>query len=178
MPTFSRLLRAAAIACALLLAACSPKFDWREVRGAGAPYVVMLPAKPASHTREIDLDGIKVSMTMTAAEVDEVTFAVGAAALPDPAQASKALNVMKTALIRNIGGKITREKSEGSATIPTMIEIEASGPPGRGSNGQPRLLFARFAAKGNYVYQVVAVGSEKSISREAVDTFLASFKPD
>lgn len=176
MPTLSRLFRAAAIACALLLAACSPKFNWREVRGSGAPYVVMLPAKPASHTREIDLDGIPVSMTMTAAEVDDVTFAVGAAALPDPAQASKALNAMKTALVRNIGGKITREESEGSATIPTTIEIEASGPPGR--NGQPHLLFARFVAKDKYVYQVVAVGSEKSISREAVDTFLASFKPD
>lgn len=176
MPTFSRLIRTAAIGCALLLAACSPKFDWREVRGAGAPYVVMLPAKPASHTREIDLDGIKVSMTMTAAEVDDVTFAVGAAALPDPAQAPKALNAMKTALVRNIGGKVTREKSDGSANMPTMIEIEASGSPGRG--GQSRLLFARFVAKDKYVYQIVAVGSEKAISREAVDTFLASFKPD
>jgi hypothetical protein len=39
------------------------------------PGKVMFPAKPASFTRTIDLDGAQVSMTMTAADVDGATFA-------------------------------------------------------------------------------------------------------
>lgn len=167
-------LRITALACALLLAACSPKYDWREVRGGGAPFIVTLPAKPASHTRQIDLEGLPVTMTMTAAEVDKVTFAVGAAELGDAALASKALMSMKTALVRNIGGTIRKEKT---GTTPSMIEIEASGPPGPGSGGQPRLLLARFYAKDRFIYQVIVTGGEKSLSREAADTFFTSFKP-
>lgn len=175
MLTRSLLHCAAGIGCAFLLAACSPKFDWREVRGGGAPYIVALPAKPASHTREINLDGIPVAMTMTAAEVDDVTFAVGAAELPDAAQAPKALAAMKTALVRNIGGTIRSEKA---GTAPASIDIEASGPPAPNSAGQPRLLLARFLSRGKYIYQVVVVGSEKAVSREAAETFFTSFRPD
>lgn len=169
----------------LLLTACTPKYDWREVRGSGAPFVVTLPAKPTSVSRPIDLDGLQVTMTMTAAEIDGVTFAVGSVVLPDTAQAQAALNAMKTALVKNIGGTILHEKSSATAqatgdstTQTTSIEIEASGTPSANSGGQPRLLFARFVAKQQRVYQAIVVGKEKAVSREAVDTFLTSFKPD
>jgi hypothetical protein len=166
---FSSLLMPACIAGAVLLSACSPKFDWREVRGPNAPYVVLLPTKPASHTRTVDLDGMQVSMTMTASDVDGVTFAVGSAVLPDATQAPKALNAMKTALVRNIGGAITQEKSSAAGAVPTVIEIEASG-------AESRLLLARFIAKENRIYQAVVVGKDKAVSREAADMFFTSFK--
>lgn len=159
----------ACIACVILLAACSPKFDWREVRSSGASYVVLLPAKPASHTRTIDLDGMQVSMTMTAADVDGVTFAVGSAVLTDAAQASKALNAMKTALVRNIGGTLKQEKSSAAGAVPIVIDIEASGT-------DSRLLLARFMAKENRIYQAVVAGKEKTVSRDAADTFFTSLK--
>lgn len=158
----------------MLLTACSPKYDWREVRGNDAPFLVMLPAKPASHTRGVNLDGIQVNMTMTAAEVDDVTFAVGAAQLPDAIQGEKALGAMKQALVRNIGGTIRQEKTSAMDGMP-MIALEASGPPATGS-GQPRLMLARFIAQGRYVYQLVVVGKENAVSRDAADMFLTSFK--
>lgn len=171
MPTsvFSFLRASAGLACALLLLGCSPKFDWREVRGAGAPYKITLPAKPASHARAINLDGLQVTMTMTAAEVDHITFAVGAVEVADEAQAHKALQAMRTALLRNIEGAVKRE-----VLTPQMIDIEASGP--------SRMLLARFVTKGKFVYQVIALGPENTLSqpaaREAADTFLTSFNPD
>lgn len=166
---FSSLLIPACIACAVLLSACSPKFDWREVRGPDAPYIVLLPTKPTSHTRTIDLDGMQVSMTMTASDVDGVTFAVGSATLSDATQAPKALDAMKTALVRNIGGAIKQEKSSAAGAVPKVIDIEAGGT-------ESRLLLARFIAKENRIYQVVLVGKEKTISRDAADTFFSSFK--
>ncbi len=170
---FSSLRTAACVTAATLLLACSPKYDWREVRGAGAPFMIMLPAKPSSHARPIDLAGTRVTMTMTAAEVDDVTFAVGTAELPDAAQAQTALAAMKVALVRNIGGTVRYDKP----VAPAMTEIEAGGAPSGQRGEQPWLLLARFMVKDKRVYQIVVVGREKDVSREAADTFLTSFKP-
>ncbi|HYC41503.1 MAG TPA: hypothetical protein VEB70_00795 [Noviherbaspirillum sp.] len=167
--TVSFLGKTACIACIALLAACSPKFDWREVRGSAAPFVVLLPAKPASHTRTINLDGIEVSMTMTAADVDGVMFAVGTAELPDEARAQQALAAMKTALVRNIGGSVRKETVSAPGALPRTINIEAAG-------AESRVLFGRFVANGRHIYQVIAVGKENALPPEAVDTFLTSFK--
>jgi hypothetical protein len=165
------------IGCIALLAACDPTYNWREVRSADAPYTVNLPAKPASHSRPVNLNGIQVTMTMTAAEVEGVTFAVGSAKLSDPKTAAAALQSMKTAMTRNIGGTIRQEKSfstQGSS-VPS-IELEVAGSPGANTGGQPKVLHARFIEKDQWIYQVIVLGSEPSISREAVDTFFSSFK--
>lgn len=172
----SVVLRLSVAACALLLAACSPHYNWREVRGAGAPFTVTLPGKPASHARAINLGGVPVTMTMTAADVEQVTFAVGAAELPDAAQAEQALGAMKVALVNNIGGTLAQEKAVVIGGAPA-IAIEASGPPATGTGGRPRLLLARFMARGNRAYQLVVVGAEKAGTRDAADIFFTSFKP-
>jgi hypothetical protein len=167
----------ALLACAVSLSACSPTYDWREVRGADAPYSVLLPAKPSTLSQAIDLDGEKVTMTMTAAEVNGVTFAVGSATLNDSAKALQGMQTMKSALIKNIAGTIKLEKnSHDRAAQLSSIEIEAIGSPSASSKGQPVQLNARFIAKENRVYQVVAVGPQNAMIREAIDTFLPSFK--
>jgi len=164
--------RCAALVCLLFLGACSPKFDWREVRGPAAPYMVMLPAKPATHARDINLDGLAVTMTMTGAEVDDVTFAVGTVDVADATQAAHAMNAMKTALVRNINGKVVAEKTPNAGNPLGMSELEASGP---ARNGK-RVLLARFLARERHVYQLLVVGDERDLSREAADTFFTSFR--
>ncbi|HVL74621.1 MAG TPA: hypothetical protein VM406_01285 [Noviherbaspirillum sp.] len=168
----STLRRAAAAACCVLLLACSPKFDWREVHGSAAPYSALLPAKPATHARDINLDGLPVTMTMTGAEVDSVTYAIGTIELAEPAQAAHALNAMRTALVRNIHGTVTQEKSSAPADGTTMLELEANGPLPQGR----RLLQARLIARERHVYQLLVVGDERDFSREAADTFFTSFR--
>ena len=171
MLKYSRSLLLAAVGI-LTLTACSPKFDWREVRANDAHFVILMPAKPATLSRPIDLNGTPVTMTMTAAEVDGVSFALGTAELADAAKAQAALSAMKTAMVKNINGSIRQEKP--LPAIPdTAIELEASG---TGTDGQPRLLLARFVARDKRVYQAVVIGREKNVSREAADTFLTSFK--
>ncbi|HEV7856676.1 MAG TPA: hypothetical protein VGO72_06935 [Herminiimonas sp.] len=174
-----------AIAAALAIMACSPKFDWRDVRNDSASYMVAMPDKPVTFSRDIDLQGVKVSMTMTAAEIDNVTFAVGTAELPDATQAQVSLNAMKIALVRNIGGTIRQEKvltmsqsaRTGSGTV-AVTEIEAIGPASTATAGQPRVLYARFIARDRRVYQLVATGPNKSLSRDIVDIFFSSFRLD
>lgn len=167
------LLRGAAIATCALLLACSPRFDWREVRGTSAPYLALFPAKPDTHAREINLAGTPVTMTMTGAEVDGTTFAIGSIALPDPTRAQQALADMKTALVRNIRGKVVAEKVSAPAPGTTMLELEARGPL---PDGGERVMLARFIARSRHAYQLLVVGEAGTLSREAAETFLESIE--
>ena len=156
---------------ALVLSACDPHYNWRDYRSKDAPYSVLLPGKPATHARDVRLGELPVRMTMTAAEVDDVVFAVGSAELTDTAQAPAALLAMQTALARNIGATIVSQATAASGPQ-TTISIEAKGM----RNGEPTLLIGRFIARDRRVYQVVVMGAERHIAREQVATFLDSFK--
>lgn len=156
---------------ALVLSACDPHYNWRDYRSKDAPYSVLLPGKPATHARDVRLGELPVRMTMTAAEVDDVVFAVGSAELTDAAQAPAALLAMQTALARNIGATITSQATVADSAQ-TTVSIEAKGM----RNGEPTLLIGRFIARERRVYQVVVMGAERHIAREQVATFLDSFK--
>ncbi|GIZ52189.1 hypothetical protein NCCP691_22030 [Noviherbaspirillum aridicola] len=165
----------AAAAAGLLLIACSPTYDWREIRGEGAGYRVMLPAKPASHTRAVNLNGTQVQMTMTGAETDGVSFTVATAQLADAAQAQQALQAMKQAMLRNVGGSVKQDKPVEVNGASNASELTATG--GADASGRPRLMVARFFMRDNQVFQMVVLGRENGVPQEAVDTFLSSFRP-
>ncbi len=153
------------------LAACNPALNWREVHGGDAPYVVLLPAKPTSFARPVDLGGIKVEMNMTAAEVDDVNFAVASAKIADAAQRQAALTTMQAAMLRNIGSDKHSEKAVTLKGGVPATEIVASGKAGN----TPLVLHARFVMHGEYVYQAIALGPATKLSDETADTFLSSF---
>lgn len=178
-PSFTSLL--GVFAAASILSACSPKFNWRDYHSVDAGYSVLFPGKPSMLTRTVDLNGIKTSMTMTAAEVDGVTFAVGSATVPDAAKAQAALVAMQAALVKNIGATVKRQSASSTASTTgaisrrnSLIEVEAIG----AQHGVPVLLVGRLAARDQRIYQVIVMGRESQVSRESVDTFINSFKLD
>jgi hypothetical protein len=157
----------AVLAAAAALMACSPKYDWRDFRSEEAPFSVLFPGKPGVHSRDINLDGQQVKMSMAAAEVEHTMFAVGSAELPDPGKAAQAVQAMKAQMVRNIGAKVDKESTKNGAFL-----IEASGI----SNGVPMRMQARFLSRDKRAYQVVVIGPVKEINDETVDTFMSSFK--
>lgn len=152
----------------LLLGGCSPTYNWRDYTSSDGSYHVMFPAKPASHTRSIDLGGIRVDMTMTAAEVDGATFAVGTAMAPDAALAQATLPAMRAALLRNIGASIDSAAPKPGAV---GLDVDATGK----GNGAPVRLVGRFTAKGARVYQVIVIGKPDAMPPEQTEQFLGSF---
>lgn len=174
--------RAAAVSlpvlAALALAACSPTYNWRDYTSVEGRYRVTFPAKPASATRAIDLDGMRVGMTMTAAEVEGATFAVGAAEAPDAARARAALEAMKLALLRNIGASAplsasaSASASDGSTGRATL-DVDATGT----AQGRPMRLVGHFEARGTRFYQVIVVARDKTVPPEQIEQFLTSFSP-
>jgi hypothetical protein len=156
----------AALAVVAALAGCNPQFDWRDYHSPEAPYSVLFPGKPATHTRSVNLDGQQASMTMTAADVDGSTFAVGSAELADATAAERAVQAMKVAMVRNIGAADATETVRDGG-----IDLVAHGAGGK----RPLALHGRFVARGKRAYQVIVIGPEHGVDGENVDTFLRSF---
>jgi hypothetical protein len=165
-----RLLCAASLAAALLLSGCNPTYNWRDYSSTDAPYRIMFPSKPVTHTRNVDLNGMQVDMTMTAAEVEGVMFAVGTGVAPNATQAREALAAMRTALVRNIGAKVEHESTAAAGTS-SAVDIDAIG----SANGQPMKLRAHFEARGKRFYQVVVMGKANAVASEHADQFISSF---
>jgi hypothetical protein len=179
MRTHSFFTTAAACSAVVALAACSPKYDWRDYSSPDAPYRVMFPGKPATYTRSVNLDGLKVDMTMTATEVEGAMYAVGNAEAPDAEKARAALDAMKIALVRNIGANTATEKSSSAVAVSpgatarsAASDVTASGV----VNGVPMRLVGHFEARDKRFYQVVVIGPAKSIATEPTEQFISSFK--
>jgi hypothetical protein len=158
-----------------LLSACSPKYNWREVHGNSVPFTILLPGKSDAFTQSVVLNGVSVAMTMTATEVDGITFAVGTASFADAAAAQNALDQMKMALIRNIDGKPADVAVPGKEIAGTRaLSFSAAGV----SRGKPLQMTARLYSIERRVYQVLMVGDPKKMQAETTETFFTSFKPD
>jgi hypothetical protein len=164
-----------------LLTACSPKFDWREVRPADAGFAIALPGRPQVETRELDFDGGKVSMTMASAGIGPTLFAAGAAQLPAAALAPERLDAtvgwFRAALLRNVGATDSRtEPAPALRGVQTRaaLAVTATGRPGK--DGRAVQLAARFYVADDRLYQVVALGAAGEIPPQALETFFDSFR--
>jgi hypothetical protein len=165
------------LAASFLLCACSPKYNWRDYTSADAPYRIMFPGKPASYTRNVNLNGMQVDMTMTATEVEGAMYAVGTAQAPDAAKAQSALEAMQVALVRNIGATKTRRTASAASARSGAPDVTSSDVEAEGVlNGVPMRLVGHFEARGDRFYQVVVMGPAKSITTEPTEQFISSFK--
>lgn len=175
--------RIALVACVLALAACTPKFDWRQSRLDNYGVVVLLPGKPATLERSINLAGVPLKMSMIGAKVDDLSFTVAVAPVPDQAAAAPAtgsyLEAMQQQMLRNIG-------APSSAAVPVQIGlVDAAGKPvGQVAGAQIKAngkigdravtMRAVFCRSGNRLIQAVVLGSQWN--DEVAQQFFDSFK--
>ena len=87
----------------LLLAGCSPALNWRNVPLPDAALTITLPCKPDRATRQVELAGAPVELSMVGCDADGATFAVSHAALADPSQVGAALTHWRSAVLANLG---------------------------------------------------------------------------
>lgn len=166
-----------------LLAGCNPTYNWRDVTSQDGHFKALFPAKPSVLARQVDLDGLRVQMTMTAAEIDGATFAVGTALAPDAARAQAALPAMRLALLRNIGAEDAASASASASASNAVsapasaslvgLRVDATGT----GKGAPMHLSGRFEARGARFYQVIVLGPAGRTPPEQIEQFLTSFTP-
>ncbi|WP_150667450.1 hypothetical protein [Pandoraea anhela] len=172
------------LAATALLAACSPRYDWREVHDKDGAYAVTYPAKPTQDEREVKFASGPLPMRMQAARVDAALFAVGVVTLPndDATLRQTVVDELRQGLLANVNE---------SAAVPSQVMVRQAGDapalPGQAISAQgaaggrdergeraERFVTARFVGRGNHVYQVVVMAT-KPPTKEQVDQFLDSF---
>ena len=115
----------------MLLAGCSPDYNWRTVAVADGMVKAIFPDKPRTQERTLDFSGHKVQFTLTAATVDDAVFAVGYAALPETLRTDEAArNEMGRAVIRSFYQNLGLAVPENLPAFGTRFDLEGQSPKG------------------------------------------------
>jgi hypothetical protein len=187
----------------LVLTACTPPFNWRDVRFDEQKIAVTFPGKPDTITRTIDLAGTKLPMTMHGVRVKDLSYTVAWVKLPEVTSAPAVLAAMQLGMLRNVGAAAI----DGTAvkTMPIISEIQAQLTDVSGkaisfvrakqvlvipsklnatsnADTSPSLqMSAVFANHAGHAFQVVAVGSveqfrQSAEAMESAKVFLESIR--
>lgn len=173
----------------MLLGACSPVLDWRDVRaGVEATAVgVRLPAstlqaqfpcKPEKVERVSALEGLAVPSQMHVCKADGLTWSLTRFWLPDPSRMVSAQQALREALTRNAQAGTT--SGERPLDVPGMTPSPAARRAtleGRQRDGQALRLDAGWVARGPELVQLsVLLGAGEDRHREARDQFFGSVR--
>jgi hypothetical protein len=165
----------------LLIAACTPTLNWREVRLESADARTLkaqLPCKPDAATRQQQLGDFQVQLSMMGCVANEITFTLSRIPLKDPLMASQVLAAWQAAAVRNLRAK------PASSVLPIAVSGAGTWPPaarmtliGATAHGD----IAWFAAQtptGLTLYQAAMYvnASAKQPDTEAVATFFESLQ--
>ncbi len=158
----------------LLLVACAPSLDWRDVRPDGSAAVVLLPCKPTVSAREVQLAGGPVRLLLNACSAGGQTWALAAADMADPALVTPALAMLRTSALANLGADAPAALAlqvPGATPNPESGRVAASGrlPDGAAVQAQVAVF-----AHGTWVFQATVLGA--SLPAEGVQTFFGSLR--
>ncbi len=125
-------------ALVVLLAACQPALNWREVRPEGAGALALFPCKPVIEQRP--------GMGLASCEAAERRFALSWAEVPDASRVGDALRAMPLALAAKLG-----------QALPPAQPLQVPGMTPLPEAAQYRLNGSRVAvfAHGGRVYQLL-----------------------
>lgn len=161
-----------AIGCAL--AACSPTFDWREIRTAQGGLAAMLPCKPDQGARTVPMAGRQVSLQALSCSTGGATFAVLTADIEDAARAGEVLAQWKTATLANLHSSSAKETAfqpPGARSLPQSLQVVASGQRADASKVESH---AAYFARGSHVFQAVIYTDQ--LKAEVAEPFFSGLK--
>jgi hypothetical protein len=150
------------------LSGCSPEYNWRESVVAEQRGVIMFPSRTQTEQRQIDVEGIPASFSLTSAAVGESVFSVGFIPLPETLSQEKTQALVKTvvsALAARAGKQAPESALKGE--IFTLDTIVAN---------KPSLLMARVVVHRGMLIQVVVSGPKQSLSNENALEFVRSLR--
>jgi hypothetical protein len=148
------------------LSGCTPEYNWRELSVADERAVVMFPARTKTEQRQIEVEGITLTFSLTSAAVRDAVFSVGYANLDEtvsPLKAQALVDAFVQALSRRTGQAAPAQATSGGVfTLETQV------------NGKPSRLMGRVLVHRGMLIQVVVSGPTQSLSLENASDFMQS----
>jgi hypothetical protein len=155
------------------LAACSPTFNWREVRPEGG-LTAMLPCKPDKAARTVPMAGRQVDLQALSCATGGATFALLAADIGDAARAGEVLAQWKTATLSNLRSAAAQESAfrpPGARNLPQSLQVVATGQRADGSKVESH---AAYFARDSHVFQAVIYSDR--LKPEVADAFFSGLR--
>ena len=158
----------------VLLQACSPALNWREVQLAGGELKALLPCRPDQATRRQSLAGYEVDLSMQGCETAGALYAISVAELgvpgsAQPVQAQWQMNLL--AGLQAQGANRQPYVFQGAAAVPEPVQLQASG---RGAEGQALSVQAVWFVRGTRLYHA-ALYAER-ITPEMSEPFFSGMR--
>jgi hypothetical protein len=145
----------AVLAIATALVACSPTFNWREVRTESDSLLALMPCKPQKASHPVPMAGHEVELAVLGCDTGGATFAILQADIGDPLRAGEVLGQWKTATLANLRSTTSVEtpfRPPGALGLRQSLQVVASG---RRPDGSAVESHAAYFAHGSYVFQAV-----------------------
>jgi hypothetical protein len=172
----------ASLTFALILTACSPSQNWREVTLEGTTLKVQLPCKPDRTTRSVPLGGLPVELQVVGCESGTAMVAVMTALLPAGADAIAVMRGWQKATMDNARVQQPLASGQQAWQRPGQLPLTASvrvQAPGMRVSGEPVRMDAVWGAlaEGDRVRVVHAVVYDAKIQPEMANTLFDGIKP-
>ncbi|KDB79828.1 hypothetical protein [Bordetella bronchiseptica] len=152
---------------ALLLAACSPSYNWREIDVADGRVRAAFPGRVQTDTRDLTLAEVPLRFSLTSARVEQAVFAIGHAPLPPEVAADPARRrALGEALARSLYANLGVQPPDPLPAPGADIEIHA--PPGERDDW----LLARVWATDDMLIEAVAAGTRQTLPAERAREFI------
>jgi hypothetical protein len=171
----SSLRHSAAIGAAVLvglLPACSPTFNWREVRPDETRLALLLPCKPDKAEKIVPLGGRQTSLRLLGCDAGGATFAVAVADIGDAARVADVLTQWQALTLANMKAgapQVTAFALKGAAPAPAPVLVKAQG---RRADGSAVTGQAAYFSQGTQVFQAVVYADK--LPPDVAETYFAS----
>ena len=152
----------------LLLSACYPTYNWRELPVADGLATLAFPDKVNTVKRDIELAGMPVTFVLTSTEVNDTVFSIGWAQLPmqsTPEQRVAAQQALVDSLAASMG-----QAAPPIAMSGEMFRMQTQ------RDGQALDMVARVLVHYDVAMRVVATGHPDLLTQEVSQAFMRSLK--
>jgi len=170
----------APLSCAVLLAACTPDLNWREVPLPPTPLQALLPCKPDEGERPVLLAGQSLRMHMVGCDAAGATFTLAWVEVGEPAQLGAVLGAWQDASLARMGLVPGPDAPAGQSfapvgaiSLPQSVRLTASGrrPDDRGAVTVQAAWFASTRGGKAYAYQAAMYSPRPELA--TAENFLA-----
>ena len=183
------------LAAMILLAACSPKLDWRTVQSPQERYTALFPGKPDKLERRIPYQDQELKQTLEAVKIDNNIYSISSVQVP-PNQAAateKIITQLKNNLLERAkvsGGMVVEENASYQASnrqrLPTTDYFITFKSNGKTQQQMKVRWITRQASNGDaWIYQVSVLHANAKtddakilLSKEEYANFFNEFYPE
>lgn len=167
--------KAALFVVLAVFAACSPAFNWREVRPDDTALTVLLPCKPDKAQKTVPLLGKPTALRLLGCDAGGAAFAVAVADVGSAANAPAALAQWQAVTLTGMKAdpnSVRRPMAlPGALPTPAPVLVEARGQRADGTSVHSQALYF---AQGSQVFQVVMLASQRA--PDQAETFFEGVK--